>query len=167
MKTSNKGIELMHLFEGYKTSPYLCSANMWTIGWGHVLYQDQIKLPLIRKNGYDGKLRHEYKLKEDDNKVWVKSELEEIFKNDLIRFESGVLRLAPNLVSHQSKFDACVSFSYNLGLGNFQASTLRQKIIRNEWDAAANEFLRWNKVGGKVLLGLTRRRIAEQKLFLQ
>jgi lysozyme len=168
VRTSDKGIHLMHLFEGYKDKPYLCSASMWTIGWGHVLYQDQIKLPLIRKEGYTGPLRKEYQLKPRDNRVWSKDELVEIFKNDLVSFERGVLRLAANLDNpkHQHKFDACVAFSFNVGLGNFQRSTIRQKILREEWDEAAEAFMQWTKAGGQVLKGLVRRRTAEKDLFL-
>jgi lysozyme len=167
VRTSAAGIELMHRFEGYFDKPYLCPANIWTVGWGTVLYPQQIRLPMIRKPGYIGAIRSEYQLRPEDNRTWEKPELEERFKDELSGFESGVLRLAPTLAGSQSKFDACVAFSYNVGLGNFQASTLRQKILRKEWDAAANEFLRWNKAGGKVLNGLTRRRLAEKQLFAQ
>jgi lysozyme len=167
MKTSDEGIHLMHLFEGYKDKPYLCSAHMWTIGWGHVLYQDQIKLPIIRKEGYNGILRKEYPLRSEDNRVWSKDELVKIFKDDLVSFESGVLRLAPNLASHQHKFDACVAFAFNVGLGNFQRSTIRQKIKREDWEGAADAFMQWTKAGGKVLKGLVRRREAERALFLK
>lgn len=168
MRTSDKGIHLMHMFEGYRDKPYQCSAHMWTIGWGHVIYQDQIKLPMVRKDGYTGLLRSEYPLKPEDNRVWSKDELVEIFKNDLVSFERGVLRLAPNLDSpeHQHKFDACVAFSFNVGLGNFQRSSIRQCIKREDWDAAAEAFMQWTKAGGKVLKGLVRRRQAEKDLFL-
>ena len=168
MKTSEAGIHLMHQFEGYKDRPYLCSASMWTIGWGHVLYQDQIKLPLVRKEGYTGILRNEKQLAHEDNRQWSKEELVEIFKNDLVSFERGVLRLAPNLdhPEHQHKFDACVAFSFNVGLGNFQRSTIRQKILREEWENAAEAFMQWSKAGGVVLKGLVRRRTAEKQLFL-
>jgi lysozyme len=168
MRTSDKGIHLMHMFEGYRDKPYQCSAHMWTIGWGHVIYQDQIKLPMVRKEGYTGLLRSEYPLKPEDNRVWSKDELVEIFKNDLVSFERGVLRLAPNLDNpeHQHKFDACVAFSFNVGLGNFQRSSIRQCIKREDWDAAAEAFMQWTKAGGKVLKGLVRRRQAEKDLFL-
>jgi len=165
MITSNEGIELMHKFEGYRDKPYQCSAAMWTIGWGHVIYQDQIKYPIIRKDGYTGILRHEYPLKQEDNRVWSKDELNKIFKADLNSFERGVLRLAPNLVGRQGAFDACVAFSFNVGLGNFQRSTIRMKIGRGEWDAAAEAFMSWTKAGGKELRGLVLRRTAERKLF--
>ena len=106
MITSDKGVELMHKFEGYRDKPYQCSAAMWTIGWGHVIYQDQIKYPIVRKEGYTGMLRAEYPLKPEDNRVWSKDELKEIFRKDIRSFESGVLRLAPNLAGRQGAFDA-------------------------------------------------------------
>lgn len=166
MRTSDKGIHLMHLFEGYRDKPYLCSAHMWTIGWGHVLYQDQIKLPVARPDGYMGPLRKEYQLQTKDNRVWSKSELEEIFKADLVTFERGVLRLAPNLAGRQHSFDACVAFAFNVGTGNFQRSSIRQRILREDWSGAADAFMQWTKAGGKVLKGLVRRREAERALFL-
>ena len=165
MITSDKGVELMHKFEGYRDKPYQCSAAMWTIGFGHVIYQDQIKYPIVRKEGYTGILRHEYPLKPEDNRVWSKDELKEIFRKDIRSFESGVLRLAPNLVGRQGAFDACVAFSFNVGLGNFQRSTVRMKIGRGEWNAAAEAFMSWTKAGGKELRGLVLRRTAERQLF--
>ena len=165
MRTSNEGIELMHQFEGYRDKPYQCSASMWTIGWGHVIYQDQIKYPIVRKEGYTGMLRPEYPLKPEDNRVWSKEELIKIFRDDLVSFERGVLRLAPNLAGRQGAFDACVAFSFNVGLGNFQRSTIRMKIGREDWEGAAEAFMAWTKAGGKELKGLVRRRTAERKLF--
>ena len=166
MKTSDKGIHLMHMFEGYRDKPYQCSAHMWTIGWGHVIYQDQIKLPMVRKDGYAGLLRSEYPLRPEHNRVWPRTELVDIFKDDISSFERGVLRLAPNLLGRQGAFDACVAFSFNVGLGNFQRSTIRQKIARKDWQGAADAFMDWTKAGGKVLKGLERRRGAERALFL-
>ena len=166
MRTSDAGIHLMHQFEGYRDRPYQCSAHMWTIGWGHVLYQDQIKLPMVRKEGYTGLIRSKYPLRQEDNRQWSKDELVKIFKDDLVSFESGVLRLAPNLAGNQGPFDACVAFSFNVGLGNFQRSTIRQKINRGEWEEAAQAFMQWTKAGGQVLKGLVRRRSAERDLFL-
>ena len=156
----------MHMFEGYRDKPYQCSAHMWTIGWGHVIYQDQIKLPMVRKDGYAGLLRSEYPLRPEHNRVWPRTELVDIFKDDISSFERGVLRLAPNLFGRQGAFDACVAFSFNVGLGNFQRSTIRQKIARKDWQGAADAFMDWTKAGGKVLKGLERRRGAERALFL-
>ena len=157
----------MHQFEGYRNKPYLCPASLWTVGYGEVLYQDQIKLPVVRKEGYTGMIRKEYPLRDADNRVWSKDEIEERFKNLLVSFERGVLRLAPNLSGRQGLFDACVCLSYNIGVGGFQRSTLRQRILRDEpLDSIAEGFLMYSKAAGKELPGLVRRRKAEVSLFL-
>ncbi len=167
MRTSDKGIHLMHEFEGYRNKPYLCPAHLWTVGYGEVLYQDQIKLPMVRKDGYTGLIRKEYPLRDADNRTWSKSEIEERFKGLLVSFERGVLRLAPNLTGRQGLFDACVALSYNIGVGGVQRSTLRQRILRDEpLDRIAEGFMMYTKGGGKELPGLVRRRKAEVALFL-
>ena len=168
MKTSEAGIHLMHKYEGYRDKPYQCPAKLWTIGWGHVMYPTQVRLPILRKEGYTGILRAEMPLRPEDDRIWSKDELVEIFKTDLGTFERGVLRFAPNLDSpeHQHKFDACVAFSFNLGLGGFQRSGIRQAILREDWDAAAEGFMKYVKAGGQVLKGLVRRRGDERSLFL-
>jgi lysozyme len=138
------------------------------VGWGEVLYPQQIKLPMIRKEGYTGMLRKEMQLKDEDNRVWEKAELEVRFKNLLRGFERGVLRLAPPVSGNQGLFDACVAISYNIGLGGFQRSTLRQRILRGEsLERVAEGFMMYTKGGGKVLKGLVRRREAEVALFLR
>jgi len=166
MKLSEAGANLMHQYEGYRTKPYLCPAHIWTIGYGHVLYQDQIKLPVVRKEGYTGLIRKEYPLRQEDSRVWTKEEIEKLFADDVASFERGVLRLAPAVLGRQGAFDACVSFSFNAGLGNFQRSTIRMKANRREWEAAAEAFMQWTKGGGKELPGLVKRRKAEKALFL-
>jgi len=164
MKISKAGEDLMHFFEGYRNKPYRCSASIWTVGWGHAMYADQLALPNARKDG--GLIRSDYPLKEEDNRVWSKDELVELFKVDINSFERGVLRLSPNLVNHQSKFDAVVSFAYNAGLGNYQRSTIRMKVNREDWQGAADAFMSWTKAGGKEIAGLVKRRKAEVALFL-
>lgn len=166
MKTSKKGIELMHLFEGCRLKPYLCPAVIWTIGYGHVLYQDQIRLPVAPTQGYTGMLRKDYPLRREDNRTWSKEEVNDLFEKDLVVFERGVLRLAPSLATRQGAFDACVSFAFNAGVGNFQRSSMRMAINRGDWEEAAEGFMKWTKGGGKVLPGLVRRRQAEKALFL-
>ena len=168
MKTSEAGLHLMHKFEGYKNKPYLCPAHIWTCGWGTVLYQEQIRLPMVRVEGKDvPMIRKEYPLRPEDNRVWSKEELAAMFKNDVASFERGVLRLVPGCVGHQGRFDALVSFAFNAGLGNLQRSTIRMKANRGDWEGAADAFMMWTKGGGKVLSGLVRRRQAERALFLQ
>jgi lysozyme len=166
MKTSEKGIHLMHYFEGYRNKPYKCSAKIWTVGWGHAMYGDQLRLANVRTKTYSGMIRDEYQLKPEDNRVWSKEELVTIFKADLATFERGVLRLVPGVVGRQGAFDALVSFAFNAGLGNLQRSTIRMKANRGDWEGAAEAFMAWTKGGGKVLPGLVKRRQAEIALFL-
>jgi len=166
MKISKKVEDLMHFFEGYRTRPYRCSAAIWTVGWGHAMYNDQLILPNVRKEGYTGLIRSDYQLKGEDNRVWSKEELVDLFKMDIDSFERGVLRLSPILANHQGKFDAVVSFAYNVGLGSYQRSTIRMKANRGDWEGAAEAFLLWTKAGGKEMSGLVKRRKAEVALFL-
>ena len=156
MHASERGIELIKSFEGFRTFPYLCSAGLHTIGYGHVLYPDQARLKTPE--------RASYALKPEHNRVWDADEIDELLEADLLRFSDGVLRLCPAAADNQCHLDAMVSFSFNVGLGNLQSSTLRMKYNRGE--SAADEFLKWNKAGGKILAGLTRRRAAERALFL-
>ena len=164
MRLSKAGADLMHRFEGCRNKPYLCPAHIWTIGYGHVLYQDQIRWPMVASEGKPA--RKEYSLKPEDARVWSKAEIEELFAADVASFERGVLRLIPGVVGRQGAFDALVSFAFNAGLGNLQRSTIRMKANRGDWEGAAEAFMAWTKGGGKELPGLVRRRKAEIELFL-
>jgi lysozyme len=167
MKTSDAGLHLMHKFEGFSNRPYLCPAHIWSVGWGTVLYQQQIRLPMVRVEGKDvPMIRKEMPLKPEDNRVWSKEELVTIFKNDLATFERAVLRLVPGVSGHQGRFDALVCLAYNIGSGAIQRSTIRMKANRGDWEGAAEAFRVWVKGGGKVLPGLVKRREAEIALFL-
>lgn len=166
MKLSQRGADLMHRYEGYRNRPYLCPAHIWTIGYGHVLYQEQIRLPVSRVGDYTGMIRKEFPLKAEDNRIWTKDEIEELFSQDVASFERGALRLSPNLVNRQGAFDAVVSFAFNAGLGNYQRSTIRMKNNRGDFEGAAEAFMMWAKAGGKELPGLVKRRREEKTLFL-
>jgi lysozyme len=167
VKLSKAGEDLMHKYEGFRSRPYLCPAHIWTIGYGHVLYQEQIRLPVVRVEGKDmPMIRKEMPLKPEDNRVWTKTEIDELFRTDVGTFERGVLRLVPGVVGRQGSFDALVSISYNFGLGNLQRSTIRMRANRGDWEGAAEAFRVWTKGGGKVLPGLVKRREAEIALFL-
>ena len=158
MNTSEVGIQLIKSFEGCHNSPYLCPAGLWTVGYGHVLYPEQARLKANERSGYN--------LKPEHDKVWDADEIDALLAQDLQRFEAGVLRLCPAADDSQPQFDAVVSFSFNVGLGNLQASTLRMKYNRGDFAGAADEFLKWRKSNGVVLRGLERRREAERTLFL-
>lgn len=158
MKISARAIEMIKHDEGVRVKPYRCPAALWTVGVGHVIDQSHIKVPFEERKNIP--------IPDGWNRTLTMDEVNAILAKDLENFERGVLRLAPNLAGHQSKFDACVSFSFNVGLGNFQRSTIRMKIQREEWEQAADAFLMWTKAAGKELPGLVKRRKGERSLFL-
>jgi lysozyme len=166
VKLSKAGEDLMHRFEGFRNKPYLCPADIWTIGYGHVLYQEQIRLPVVTDKP-NVVIRKKFSLRQGDNRVWSKQEIDDLFRKDVATFERGVLRLVPGVVGRQGAFDALVSISFNFGLGNLQRSTIRMRANRGDWEGAAQAFRMWTKGGGKVLPGLVKRREAEIALFLQ
>jgi len=167
VKVSDKALEMIKHHEGVRTRPYLCPAGLWTIGVGHVLYPEQANLPALRTVENAGKmLRKEFSLRPEDNRVWTATEVDDLLAKDLARFERGVARYCPNALDSQGRFDALVSFSFNVGLGNLQRSGLRMKNNRAEFDEAAEEFMKWTKGGGRVLPGLLKRRRDERALYL-
>jgi len=158
MKTSEEGIKLIKHFEGIKNRPYKCSARVWTIGVGHVIYDAQLRLKLADRDSF--------KLKPEDDRIWSSEEIDDLLRKDLLRFEAGVLRLLGTVQPKQSEFDALVSFSFNLGLGTFQRSTVRSAFIRGDKTRAGEVLLKYCRAGGRVLKGLQRRRLAEHAMFM-
>ncbi len=145
MQTSDKGIALIKEFEGCKLTAYQDSVGVWTIGYGWT-------------QPVDGKpIRAGMTIKQET--------AERLLKTGLVSYESDVSRLV-KVGLNQGQFDALVSFTYNLGARSLSTSTLLRKLNSGDYAGAADEFLRWNKAGGKVLNGLTRRREAERALFL-
>ncbi|MCW4780920.1 MULTISPECIES: lysozyme [Enterobacter cloacae complex] len=145
MQTSEKGITLIKQFEGCKLTAYQDSVGVWTIGYGWT-------------QPVDGKtIRAGMTIKQET--------AERLLKTGLVSYESDVSRLVKVGLT-QGQFDALVSFTYNLGARSLSTSTLLRKLNAGDYAGAADEFLRWNKAGGKVLNGLTRRREAERALFL-
>ncbi len=157
MKISQAGLDLIKRFEGKFTRPYLCPARIWTVGYGHVLYPEQIRLKMDERLAYP--------LKPEDNRTFTSEEIDGLLLDELGKYERGVVRLCPGPLT-ENQFSSLVSFSYNLGLGCLQRSTLRSACNRGDLDLAADAFLKYNKAGGKELKGLTRRRHAERALFL-
>ena len=147
MKVSNAGIQLIKHHEGVRSKPYRCPAGLWTVGVGHLIG--------------DGK-----SLPESWNKTFTNDEINGLLKSDLNRFELGVCKMLPNVPLRQCEFDALVSFSFNLGLGTFQRSTIRQALLRSDKEAAMESLVKYCKAGGKILKGLQNRRLDERKLFL-
>jgi GH24 family phage-related lysozyme (muramidase) len=158
VKVSKAAINMIKHHEGVRTRPYRCPALLWTVGVGHVIdpahatvkYEERKNLPIPA--GWD--------------RVLSMAEVDAILAQDLSRFERGVVRLCPAAAGNQGIFDSCVSFAFNVGLGNFQRSTLRMKTNRGEFEDAADEFLKWTKAAGRVLPGLVKRRQDERALFL-
>ena len=157
MNVSDKLIHMLQHHEGVRYKPYRCPAKLWTIGVGHVMYPEQAKLPLAR--------REEINLRIEDFREFSKEEVDGILKSDLARFERGVHTYCGNNLT-QGQFDGLVSFSFNLGLGTLQRSTLRQKLLRGDKAGAAEGFMKYVIAGGKILKGLQSRRSDERALFL-
>jgi len=147
VNVSKAAIALIKHHEGVRSRPYRCPAHLWTVGVGHLIG--------------DGKL-----LPDSYNRTFSKEEIDALLVRDLNRFERGVaLQLPVSL--RQCEFDSLVSFAFNLGLGTLQRSTLRQKILRGDKKGAAEQILRYNRAGGKIVKGLVKRRNDEYQLFLR
>jgi lysozyme len=158
VKVSAAAIDMIKHHEGVRTKPYRCPALLWTVGCGHVIdpthaavkYEERKSLPIPA----------------DWDRALTMDEVDRILSQDLVRFERGVARLCPAAVGHQGIFDALVSFSFNVGLGNLQRSGLRMKTNRGDFEEAADEFLKWTKAAGRVLPGLVKRRNDERAMYL-
>ncbi len=140
-KIGRKGIELVKHFEGFEADAYKDIVGVWTIGYGHtgnVKVGDHVS----------------------------EAEAETILANDLNRFERAVQNRVTVDLS-QDQFDALVCWTFNLGEGSLQESTLLKRLNKGEHEAVPSEMARWNKAGGKVVKGLVRRRRAEGKLWAE
>ena len=139
MKIGTKGLEMITHFEGLELNAYQCAAGVWTIGYGH------------NKGVQKGMV-----ISEDTANEMLVEELNE--------YENYINTLV-NVELNQNQFDAMVSWVYNLGGGNLKASTLLKVLNAGDYAGVPAQMMRWNKAGGKVLEGLTRRRQAEADLF--
>jgi lysozyme len=139
MRTSDKGLELIKKHEGLKLTAYKCPAGVWTIGYGHTRTAT-LGLDITQQTA------------------------EALLKQDVRFAEIAVAKELPTI--SQSKFDALVSFVFNVGAGAFQRSTLLKRIKANQEEhLIRHEFMRWDKAGGKVLAGLVRRRQDEANMY--
>jgi lysozyme len=141
MNISQNGIELIKKFEGCVLFGYKDAVGVPTIGYGHT----------------GGVIV---------GQVISQAKAEELLKKDLQKFVNGVIACV-DVPVNQNQFDALVSFSFNCGLGSLQKSTLLKKLNAKDYAGAAAEFTKWNKAGGGILAGLTRRRAAELALFVK
>ena len=139
MKASVDAYKLIKQFEGLRLKAYLCPAGIWTIGYGHT-------------SGVS------------PNSFITIQEADEYLHRDVATIEMQLNKL--NLSLRQCQWDAIVSFVFNVGIGNFKASTLLAKIRINPDDnSIMDEFLRWVYANGKVMRGLQKRRLTEMKLY--
>ena len=148
MRLGSKGLELIKSFEGFYSKPYLDPIGIPTIGYGATYYPNKKKVTM-------------------KDKPLTEKEASDLLKEMMVTYENDVKRLVKRELN-QNQFDALVSFTYNLGSANLGKSTLLKKINANPCDKTIkDEFLKWNRAGGKVLNGLTRRRNAEAELYFK
>lgn len=140
MKPSQACVDLVKEFEGFRAEAYLCPAKVWTVGYG------------TTENVHPGD-------------VVNKQEAEELLMNDLIEAAAAIDDLV-DVEINQQQYDALTSLIYNIGREAFRNSTLLRLLNAGKGvHEVGTQFLRWNKAGGKVLPGLSRRRAAEAVLF--
>ncbi|MBV6820372.1 lysozyme [Rahnella sp. PD12R] len=142
LSTGAKGVALIKTFEGLRLEKYQDVVGKWTIGYGHLILPDESFSAAIPEAQADALLRQDLGISEKAVNQYV------------------IVPLT------QNQFDALVSFTFNLGVGNLKSSTLLRVLNARQYQDAANEFLRWDKAGGKQVAGLTRRRTAERALFI-
>ncbi|WP_047248625.1 lysozyme [Chromobacterium subtsugae] len=140
MQINTAGLNLIKQFEGLRLQAYQDAVGVWTIGYGHT--------------GADVRA----------GQTISQTQAEQLLQNDLTRFETGVTGQVKTPLNG-NQFSALVSFSYNLGLGNLQSSTLLRLLNQGDYAGAAAQFPRWDRAGGQQLPGLLKRRLAEQTLF--
>lgn len=139
MIISKNGLDLIKQFESLQLKAYKCSANVWTIGYGHT------------KNVKEGD-----RISQDQANCFL--------MQDLYSVERAIIRLVKVKIN-QNQFDALCSLIFNIGISAFNKSTLLAKLNKEDYVGAAEQFRRWNKVNNVVMAGLVRRRQAEEDLF--
>ena len=133
--------EVCKVFEGYSSKPYICPAGFWTVGYGHRCPKDH---PEIHKG-----------------------EAMLILRKDLVSAATASLRWCPVLAKESpGRLAAIIDWTFNLGSGRLQGSTMRRRINELKWEEAAIECAKWNRGGGRILSGLVKRRAIEVKLLL-
>lgn len=141
MKTSARGVKLITDFEGFRANAYQDVVGVWTIGYG------------FTKGVKKG------------DKI-TREEAERRLRGELTEYEHGVTK-ACRVPPNQNQFDALVCFAFNVGVAGMSRSSVIKAHNREDYQAAARAFGLWNKAGGKVWPGLTRRRAAEGALYLE
>lgn len=146
--------ELCRRFEGFRSKPYICPAGVPTIGYGSTYYPGGRKVTMA-----------DAPVTEPQARAMLVAELLHTYAPGTLRQCPGLLPLAL-LTDDWRKLNAIVDFTYNLGVGRLQTSTLRRKINAGDWQGAQAELMKWVKGGGRVLPGLVARRRAECELLV-
>lgn len=135
------GLALVAYYEGYRPQAYVDPVGIVTVCYGHTA---------------TARLGQSF----------TKEQCNDLLRKDLQAAEAAV-QSSVKVALSQTQYDALVSFTFNVGSGNLRSSTLLRRLNAGDYCLAAREFPRWNRAGGKVLPGLTKRRLAEQALFLE
>ena len=143
---NERGIEMVKSFEGLALRPYVCAGGVVSVGYGCT----------VSRTGGPFNL---------DMESISETEAEALLVRDLESSEGWVSRLIKTALT-ENQYSALTSFTFNVGAGALQRSTLRMKLNRSEYQGAADEFPKWRMAGGRILAGLVRRRAAERALFL-
>jgi len=147
MHINAAGLEIIKSFEGYSSNVYLDPIGIPTIGYGSIW----------DSHGHRVTINHP-SISKDEGEILLRNEIKHV--------ERAIEKLTEVPLT-SNEFSALCSFTYNVGSGNYQASTLRNKLNDDDYDGAADEFPKWRRAGGRILKGLVRRREAEQELFLE
>lgn len=140
MNPSQSCLNLIKSFEGLRTESYQDGGGVWTLGYGHTSGIDPNETCTI-----------------DQANDWLLEDVQKACDFILNNVDCALT---------QNELDALTSFVFNVGVGNFIHSTLRMALQKGDYQGAADQFLRWNHISGKVSDGLSRRREAERALFL-
>ena len=146
MNCNEAGLQIIKIFEGFRSHPYRCSADVPSVGWGSTFCMDGRPVRM-------------------DMEPVTEDEAEELLRWGLRGAERSIDKLI-KVDLNDNEFSSLCSWVYNLGSGRLQSSTLRLKLNRGDRMGAANEFPKWRRAGGRILKGLVLRRKAEQDLFL-
>lgn len=138
-RMNDAGVALIKNYEGLHLTPYLCPAKVWTIGYGHTRT-----------------VRAGLKITSD--------QADQLLDDDLRLVERAVQRLV-TVPLNDNQFSALVSFAFNVGIGNFENSTLLKLLNRGWYEQVPAQLMRWNRANGETLGGLSRRRAAEGRLW--
>jgi lysozyme len=147
---NDAALDLICEFEGFVATWYPDPAHGWkvpTVGYGHTDAAGEPKFAATK------------------TKKFTKAEARLILERDLAQY-AAVVKKSVSVPLNDNQYGALVSFTFNLGPSNFLKSTLLKKLNKGDYEGAADEFKRWNRAGGQILKGLTRRRAAEAALFL-